>query len=72
MSYIKLVKILQTEVVEQKISAKNGEVVKIDKSGLYVATGENLLLIKTLKPEGKKEMAAYDWSCGVAKPITFS
>jgi len=67
-----LVKILQTEVVEQKISAKNGEVVKIDKNGLYVATGENLLLIKTLKPEGKREMAAYDWSCGVAKPIVFS
>ncbi len=66
-----IVKIMQTEVVEQKVSAKNGEVVKIDKNGLYVATGENLLLIKTLKPSGKKEMPAYAWSCGVAKPIIF-
>lgn len=67
-----LVKILQTEVVEQNVSTQKGEVVKIDKNGLYVATGENLLLIKTVKPEGKKEMKAYDWSCGVAKPIVFS
>ena len=67
-----LVKILQTEVVEEKTSANVGEVVRIDKQGLYVATGEALLLIKTLKPEGKKEMNAYDWSCGNAKPIKFN
>jgi len=64
-----LVKILQTEVINEKTSATAGEVVKIDKNGIYVATAENLLLIKTLKPEGKKEMNAYDWSCGVNKPI---
>ena len=64
-----LVKILQTEVINEKTSATAGEVVKIDKNGIYVATAENLLLIRTLKPEGKKEMNAYDWSCGVNKPI---
>ena len=64
-----LVKILQTEVINEKTSATAGEIVKIDKNGIYVATAENLLLIKTLKPEGKKEMNAYDWSCGVNKPI---
>lgn len=66
-----LVKILQSEVINENSNAKIGEVVKIDKNGLYVATGENLLLIKTLKPEGKKEMNAYDWSCGISKPIKF-
>lgn len=64
-----LIKILQTEAIKEKTSAPVGEVVKIDKNGIYVATAENLLLIKTLKPEGKKEMNAYDWSCGVNKPI---
>ena len=67
----KIIKVLETEVINEKSSCALGEVVKIDKNGLYVATKENLLLIKTLKPEGKKEMKAYDWSCGITKPINF-
>ena len=67
-----LIKILQTEVVEydfshqQNYPAENiGKIIKKDKNGVYVATSDGILLIKTLKPEGKKEMSASAWACGL-------
>ena len=33
-----------------------GEVLKADKTGIYVATGKNVLVIKSIQPEGKKRM----------------
>lgn len=60
-----LLKVLKTEVVEEKTTATVGSIIKKDRNGLYIATADKVLLIKTLKPEGKKEMPAYDWACGV-------
>ena len=60
-----LIKILQTEVINENSDKLPGEIIKKDKQGLYVATGDKVLLIKTLKPEGKKEMPAFAWSCGL-------
>ncbi|MBC7363137.1 MAG: methionyl-tRNA formyltransferase, partial [Candidatus Aminicenantes bacterium] len=45
--------------------ARAGEIVRVDKSGLYVRCGDgNLYLIEKIKPEGKKEMAAYAFYLG--------
>jgi len=60
-----LIKILQTEVVNETSAKLPGEIIKKDKNGLYVTTGDKVLLIKTLKPEGKKEMPASAWACGL-------
>ncbi|MDD8030580.1 MAG: methionyl-tRNA formyltransferase [Acidobacteriota bacterium] len=45
--------------------ASPGEIVQIDKSGLYVCCGQrSFYLIEKVKPEAKKEMSAYSFSLG--------
>ena len=60
-----LIKILSSEVVNEQSGLKNGTIIRKAKEGLFVSTADKVLLIKALKPEGKKEMNAYDWACGV-------
>jgi len=46
-------------------SARPGEIVQIDKSGIYICCGQkSLFLVEKVKPEGKKEMSAYSFSLG--------
>lgn len=67
----KLIKIMETEVVDDEIPAgfigHSGEITKICKEGIEVATEKGILLIKRVKPEGKGEMSARDWSNGAGK-----
>jgi len=45
--------------------ARPGEIIQIDKSGIYVCCGRrSFYLIEKVKPEGKKEMSAYAFSLG--------
>ncbi len=43
---------------------EKGEILNVDKEGILVGCGKNSVLIETVKPEGKGEMAAYAWSLG--------
>lgn len=46
-------------------AARPGEIVQIDKSGVYVCCGQkSFYLVEKIKPEGKKEMSAYSFSLG--------
>ncbi|OMH39836.1 methionyl-tRNA formyltransferase [Desulfurobacterium indicum] len=58
----KLLKITKTLPVEGQ--DKPGIVVDIDREGFYVGTGEGLLKILMVKPEGKREMSAGDFVRG--------
>lgn len=60
----KLVKILKTKPVKCSQGKKCGEVISIDKNGICVCCGEDALLLVSVKPEGKGEMSAYNWSLG--------
>lgn len=64
----KLVKILETIVEDEEIPAgfvgQAGEIIKISKDGIEVATTQGILLIKRVKPEGKGEMLSRDWANG--------
>jgi len=64
----KLVKIMETRVLDEEIPAGFlgvvGEVLKVSKEGLEIATSEGVLLISKVKPEGKGEMFARDWANG--------
>jgi len=64
----KMVKILETRVVDDEILqgflGEAGEVTRITKEGIEVATTEGILLITMVKPEGKGEMLARDWING--------
>ena len=60
----KMIKIIDTEVLFMPCEHEPSTIVNIDKEGIHVATGENILKIKRLKPEGKKEMDAYSFVIG--------
>ncbi len=46
-------------------AARPGEVVQLDKSGIYVCCGQKTFyLIEKVKPEGRKEMSAHSFSLG--------
>jgi methionyl-tRNA formyltransferase len=59
-----MIKILSAEAIEQESADTSGTIVKFDKKGIYIATGEGILRIKKLKPQGKKEMDAWAFICG--------
>lgn len=70
----KIVKVLKTEFLKNNISnsfkgldvknLKAGEIIEVSKQGIAVKCADGVLIIKTVKPEGKPEMPAYAWSLG--------
>lgn len=60
----KIIKLVESKVTDKKSEAI-GKVMGISKEGIEVGTGDGVLLIKRLKPEGKALMNAYDWTNGV-------
>ncbi|MCM8824514.1 MAG: methionyl-tRNA formyltransferase [Candidatus Omnitrophica bacterium] len=60
----KMLKILEVEVEKEDFSLEPSTVVKVEKNGIYVATGKGIIKIIRLKPEGKREMLAGDFICG--------
>ncbi len=61
----KIIKVLETRVVEG--SGNCGEFVQVTKDGVKVGCGENCILLVKVKPEGKGEMFAKDWSNGLKR-----
>ena len=46
---------------------KSGTVVDVTKNGIYVATGDYIIIIKELKLEGKKKCDVRDFVNGINK-----
>lgn len=63
----KIIKITKSKLTQ--IKGKAGTVLEINKTGIIVGCAENSILIETLKPEGKNEMGAYNWSLGARLKI---
>ena len=67
----KIVKVIKTKVVEMTKPMSEyqdlfcGTVIARQKDGIEVLTGNGVLKILTVKPEGKGEMPAQDWINGV-------
>ncbi len=61
----KIIKVLTTKVEDGSKQAEIGEIVKADKNGIVIQTGDGLLRIIKVKPEGKGEMLARDWANGL-------
>lgn len=59
-----LLKIHRARVVETATEAAPGEVVKADKEGLWIATGNGLLSLEQVQLENKKRMAAGEFLNG--------
>lgn len=63
----KIIKVLETEPINEIAAGKIGEFVKISKLGIDVKTGDGILRLVKVKPEGKGEMYARDWGNGLRK-----
>ncbi len=61
----KIIKVMETEPIDEEISGNNGDFVRISKLGIDVKTGDGLLRLKKVKPEGKSAMNARDWANGL-------
>ena len=61
----KIIKVLETEILETETSDKIGEIIRADKSGVVMGTGTNPIRLIRVKPEGKSEMYAKDWANGL-------
>ncbi|DAB17078.1 TPA: methionyl-tRNA formyltransferase, partial [Candidatus Gastranaerophilales bacterium HUM_19] len=61
----KIIKVLNTEPLNDETNGSIGDFVRISKLGIDVKTGKGLLRIIKIKPEGKGEMPAFDWYNGL-------
>ena len=61
----KIIKVMETELLDENITGEIGSFVKFSKLGIDVQTGKGLLRLIKIKPEGKSEMLARDWANGL-------
>ena len=61
----KIVKVMETEPLDEKTEGAVGDFVRFSKQGIDVKTGNGLLRLIKVKPEGKGEMLARDWANGL-------
>ena len=63
----KRVKFYKTRVEKANIDVLPGTIVKVDKTGMYVKTNDDFVVIEELKIEGKKKLAIQDLLNGMNK-----
>ncbi len=63
----KIIKVMETEPLTENSNMHAGEFANISKLGVDVQTGDGILRLKKIKPEGKGEMPAFDWANGSVK-----
>jgi methionyl-tRNA formyltransferase len=61
----KVIKVMETVPLNENLDGSIGNFVRITKDGVDVKTGEGLLRLIKVKPEGKGEMFARDWANGL-------
>ena len=61
----KIIKVMETEPLDENMEGRPGEFVRFSKNGIDVKTGDGLLRLVRVKPEGKGEMLARDWANGI-------
>lgn len=62
----KIIKVLKTNFCDglNCENYKSGEIISVEKCGVTVKCADGAILIENVKPEGKGEMPAYNWSLG--------
>ena len=61
----KIIKVMETEPLNEELEGQTGDFVRFSKQGIDVKTGNGLLRLIKVKPEGKGEMFARDWANGI-------
>lgn len=67
----KTVKVYQSEMINDSTfqDKENGEIVKIDKKGIYIKASDGLIKITDIKMEGKKRMPVVSFLNGNKEPL---
>lgn len=60
----KILKILQTKVLNSDKFSSVGEIINVSKNGIEISTAEGSILVTQVKPESKGIMNAYDFANG--------
>ena len=60
----KIIKVMETEPIEENSNCPIGEFAQVSKNGVDIQTGDGILRLIKVKPEGKGEMPARDWANG--------
>lgn len=60
----KIIKVLESQPILESSNNDIGQFVRVSKDGIDVQTGDGILRLIKLKPEGKEEMLAKDWANG--------
>ncbi|MCP4343434.1 MAG: methionyl-tRNA formyltransferase [Desulfobulbaceae bacterium] len=60
----KRLRLFGPEVLHKDSDAQPGTVLQADKRGIFIACGNNTLVIKEIQPEGKKRMPVASFLCG--------
>ena len=63
----KIIKVLETDPLKEISDGNLGDFVNISKQGIDVKTGDGILRLIKVKPEGKGEMFARDWGNGLKR-----
>ncbi|MFA9399315.1 MAG: methionyl-tRNA formyltransferase, partial [Clostridiaceae bacterium] len=58
------IKIFKIEILEKQSKGKSGEIIKLDKDGIYVNSKDNIILIKEIQIPGKKRMETSEYLRG--------
>ncbi len=61
----KIVKIIQTKLINKKTSGEEGEITCISKEGIEACCKDECILITKVKPESKGVMSAFDFANGL-------
>ena len=65
-----IIKVLKREpIYDIELQENFGEIIKVDKTGVYISTKDGAIKLVTVKPEGKGEMFARDWYNGVKNVV---
>ncbi len=63
------VKLYSVEYLDEDLSKIIGEIVKVDKSGVYVQAKQGVVILKDIQLQGKKRMLINDFMNGVGKSL---
>ncbi|XFA99696.1 methionyl-tRNA formyltransferase [Candidatus Izemoplasma sp. B36] len=62
-------KLFEVEVVNENLNKNIGEIVKINKNGIYIQTLDGLVVLKEVQLQGKKRMKINDFMNGIGKTL---